>query len=331
MKRNRIKNTINKILILSFTTIAVSVLSFSQANALYTYRDNNISVVFHTFEASEYRVRFFTGFNGSEWNAYTDVNIESGETITIGNVPSPSLAGYTFQGWVTEAPSNENYNNYVSSSTVGNTTVTEELTYYPVLKSNDKKVYTMVNSVGTYYSLNTDVNINYSSIGSTSLGYKYLGIDNGLPGGSVKFDNYNLITASGKYQFVESGDNLLINRKIGLKISDTNNDYWFQKSTEKYTLYYFKKNGDVTESDGWTNIVTRNDSSNPFSCNFYIQAWYPQIIFVRLDNTAESPAWNKKWNQSGDITLNGNYTATNYINSKNTDWWDTWTGTWVSS
>ena len=319
-------SVVNKAMILTLTALAVGVFSFSQANALYTYHDENVSINFHTFEASEYRVRFYTGYNGTSWDTYTDVNIESGDTITVGNVPSPSLSGYTFQGWVTEIPSNSNYNSVISPSTVANTTVTGELNYYPILKSNDKKVYSMVNSVGTYYSLNTDVTINYSSIGSTSLGYRYVGIE-GLPGGSVKFNDYDLLTTSGQYQFVESGDDLILNRKIGLKISDTESNYWFKETTEKYALHYYKD--DV--GSGWTSVVSRSRGGGTFRHDFYIQAWYPKIIFVRINNATNTGSWDNKWNQSGDISLTGGYSATNYINSKNVDWWDTWEGTWVAS
>lgn len=74
----------------------------------------------------------------------------------------------------------------------------------------------------------------------------------------------------------------------------------------KFALYYFRKEGETTYGTGWTDFMTQF----PCSTNYYV-ATIPQwngvkINAVRLNSDATEGTWDKKWNQTSDITITSN-------------------------
>ena len=322
---------INKLLILSIATTVVAIFSISSAIALNIKSSNNVSFGIRQANNS-YNVKFYTTFDGSDWSNETTLNVNSGSSVSIGDIPSISLSGYSFEGWVSSVPTSSNYSSTLSSSDISSLTITNDVTYYPILKSSSKVAYTHSNDNDYYYALNTDVTISYQTLKATYIGYRYVGIT-GIPSETASWlSDRDLLTSSGIYQFYESEGAALINRKIGFRVSDISG-HWGNESTEYYGLYYFD------DGDGWaSNVLTRTDNTTTYQDYFYIPTNYPSLIFVRLKGT--TTGWSEKKDyQSGDITLVNNkkynsetetssYSSSNITLDKNQDWDNTWTGCW---
>ena len=302
--------------------------SFTVTSALVTKAANNTS--FSIGQAANRTVTLYTDHNGSSWSTHTTINVAAGATVSTAT--SPTKSGYTFQGWVTSAPT-KSTGTAATDFPVEYTTdqlnalkPASNMTLYPVFKSSTPKVYTHSNDADYYYEVNTDVTVSYKTISSVFIGDRYLGVPGVMDETSSWNDSRDLVTNSGVYKFYDDGGGVRISRKIGLKVTDTASDYWNSNNQEYYSVYGFNNNDD----NGWSGVVTRNNSkASPYSANFYIDYHFAKIIFVR--HSSDADGWGNKWNQSGDIVLTGGYTSTNYINSKNKDWWDTWEGTWVAS
>ena len=83
------------------------------------------------------------------------------------------------------------------------------------------------------------------------------------------------------------------------------NSDW-KTNSAKFALYYFRKVGETTYGTGWTDFMTQF----PCSTDYYV-ATIPQwngvqINAVRLNSDATEGTWDKKWNQTSDITITSN-------------------------
>lgn len=93
------------------------------------------------------------------------------------------------------------------------------------------------------------------------------------------------------------------------------NSDWLSNSA-KFAYYYFHKNGDETDAEGWTGFLTSTD------CGRYadIPQWNGvKMIAVRFNSTKTSTGnWDDKWNQTDDITVTANdlITITGWNNSQ---------------
>ena len=83
------------------------------------------------------------------------------------------------------------------------------------------------------------------------------------------------------------------------------NSDW-KTNSAKFALYYFRKEGEMTYGTGWTDFMTQF----PCSTDYYV-ATIPQwngvqIIAVRLNSDATEGTWDKKWNQTSDLSITSN-------------------------
>ncbi len=95
------------------------------------------------------------------------------------------------------------------------------------------------------------------------------------------------------------------------------NSDW-KTNSAKFALYYFRKEGETIYGTGWTDFMTQF----PCSTDYYV-ATIPQwngvkINAVRLNSDATEGTWDKKWNQTSDITITSNdlVTITGWDNSQ---------------
>ena len=286
---------------------------------------------------SKYTVKFYTSYSSgwAEGTATTINNIAEGSSISTGSIPTPSLSGYTFQGWVTNAPSSSNYTpTYANNSVVAALSITSNMTFYPLLKSNTKKAY--ISNTSSFHALSTDVTLSISTISSISIGDQYVGVTNGVCNASATSNSVNLLTASGIYKFSLDGSSVVINRKIGLRISDGYSSHWNQTDYECYTFWCF--NSSTSKEDSAAAKVQRPNNGT-IVCYYYIDYSYRTFIATRFDGGSNIWGWGDN-NKSGDIQLINNsdynseskssYTSTNYVLDKNKDWDSTWTGKWTN-
>lgn len=84
----------------------------------------------------------------------------------------------------------------------------------------------------------------------------------------------------------------------------------------KFAIYYFRKEGETTYGNGWTDFLTADD------CGRYadIPQWNGvQMIAVRFNSSKASTGnWEDKWNQTSDLTVTNNdlITITGWDNSQ---------------
>lgn len=79
---------------------------------------------------------------------------------------------------------------------------------------------------------------------------------------------------------------------------------WNSESA-KFAIYYFRKEGETTYGNGWTDFLTANDCG----MSAEIPQWNGvKVDAVRLKNTCTTPNWTDKWNQTSDITIS-NYNS----------------------
>lgn len=127
-------------------------------------------------------------------------------------------------------------------------------------------------------------------------------------------------------------------------------------TSDKYLLFHKYAIADITSTKAIPNIIYLKPGSNwsQAGAKFGIHLWatngssydalitdhngegiyniilpdtkYTKLHFVRLNSNATSFDWNKKWNETGDLTTKH---TTHYFDTK--DWWDTQTDTmWVA-
>ena len=278
--------------------MAATCVAFGHSFALSEKDVDAVTLTITGGAAPTYRVRFFTGYSGSAWSTYTDVNVTSGGTVST-SIPSPTLSGYSFKGWVESAPSGSNYSSPIASNAVASATVTADKTYYPIFESTADYAYT--NS--TYYEANVDVAINASSIGSTRLGKRYLGID-GIPNATATWDeSRNLLTSSGVYRFSNVTGGAVIERKIGFK---PNSDWMNNWGSGCPTFYAYQWDGNGNKS---TWLGNNPDANGKFYA--YVPYYYSNLIITRSDHDTASFSWNNI-NQSGDLWIPDDFGGTHY-------------------
>ena len=281
----------NKLLIF-LGLIPIMIGSFCDSFALVKKGVQNLS--FSISASPTKRLRFYTSHDGSSWSNYSDVVVQEGDSASISSIPSPSLSGYTFKGWNISVPSSTNYSVTYTSTQISNLTINDDVTFYPILESNTDYAYT--NS--TYYEAYVDVEINTSSIGSTVLGKRYLGIT-GIPSPIADWNaTRNLVTSSGIYKFVNEGGGANLYRKVGFKPNSNWKGDW-GSGTPAFFIHAW------IDSSTNTDVFMGNSLTND-KLYSYIPATYQYLLFVRNDHNNTSINWSN-CNQSGDLDLSKSF------------------------
>lgn len=288
--------TINKYVLISSLVVAAS-LVVGSTYAAFAVTDDAApkSVKIGLTEISSSTVKFYTSYNGSSWGDIHEEDVLDGQTVET--VPTISLTGYTFKGWIEgSAPDLTHYTATVSSSTISTTAITSDKTYYPILESDDSFAY----AGSSYYNLNSDVTLSVSSVASVKVGKKYLGVS-GIPNATASINtSQNLYSGSGIYQFHEDGK---IFRKIGFQ---PNND-WRQLWNSTYPSFTYHTWGDY-EYD----YIRPFDAGN-YIYYAYIPATNHNFIIIRQAPEASSINWSN--DQSYTISLSNTFGAGNYSSS----------------
>ena len=285
----------------------------SNAFALYTKGANNAS--FNIGEATKHTVMVYSDYSTS-WTG-TPLMVSDGSKIL--NVTDPSVSGYTFEGWVKDiAPSSTNYTATYSTLELNNLVCNEDMSFYPIFKSNDKKVYTNSNSNHYYYDIDTDVEIGYKLLKQTLYGYRYLGF-HGIPNAESSWNaDRDLYTNSGIYKFFDVDGGLNIKRKVGALFAD--GSYWNTDEWGHYKINLFANNVSPLHVE---ELYRKKDDTKGKIMSFYTDYSITDIQFLRMNDT-----YSTQWNYSAKTSLSS-YSSTNWIidNSSATGW-DNWQGTW---
>lgn len=157
------------------------------------------------------------------------------------------------------------------------------------------KFHADVNYYGNSGTINEDVS---NWVCSTSQGN--LTIASGL-GGTFTIE---MEYSSGGSSSVEGEPEISVTYPRKTIFLQPNNDW--KTNSAKFALYYFRKEGETTYGTGWTDFMTQF----PCSTDYYV-ATIPQwngvqINAVRLNSDATEGTWDKKWNQTSDITITSN-------------------------
>ena len=122
---------------------------------------------------------------------------------------------------------------------------------------------------------------------------------------TINFSSYNY-----KYFTIKNkSTRALYNTKITINYEDVvtetsiylNPGVW-NADAAKYAIYYFSGN-----TTGWSSLMTKVNDCEEIYTTKIPQLSNMTIIPVRLNNNATSGDWNKKWNQTENITFNSNY------------------------
>ena len=266
-------------------------------------------------------VIFHTTFANSSWDAGSEVNVLDGENLKSTDIPSVSLSGYTFKGWSAVIPDSTHYTASYTSSALQELSIDEDKEYYPILESSADYAYADSN----YYSVGVDVEINSNSIGSTSLGRRYVGID-GIPNPSATWnDSRDLYSASGIYKFQNDNGGAMLYRKIGFKPNSNWAASW--------------------DGNPGFGIHAWDDSSNSSSIHLgtsggttlygYIPTTYKYFKFSRYSHNATEFTWG---NQSDNLSFandwwwggsgTNKYTKSTIVLKMNS--WSSWIDNWGS-
>ena len=289
---------INKCLLVSSLAIAASlVVGGTYASYIVTDNASPISIKVGLTTIGGSSVKFYTSYNGTSWGGLHEEEVLEGETVDT--VPTVSLTGYTFKGWIEgSAPDSTHYTATISSSTISTTTITSDKTYYPILESDDSFAY----AGSSYYDLNSDVTLSVSSIASVKVGKKYLGVS-GIPNASASINtSQNLYSGSGVYQFHDDGN---IFRKVGFKPNSSWRSLW----SGQYASFSFHTWGDYGDYD----YLRPQDAGN-YVYYAYIPATNHNFKIVRNAPDATSIDWNQ--NHSANLKLSDSYgSGTTYSSS----------------
>ncbi len=169
------------------------------------------------------------------------------------------------------------------------------------------KFHADINYYGNSGTINEDVS---NWVCSTSQGN--LTIASGL-GGTFTIE---MEYSSGGSSSVEGEPEISVTYPRKTIFLQPNSDW--KTNSAKFALYYFRKEGETTYGTGWTDFMTQF----PCSTDYYV-ATIPQwngvqINAVRLNSDATEGTWDKKWNQTSDITITSNdlVTITGWDNSQ---------------
>ena len=307
--------------------------SYSLTTALFKQGASNVA--FNLRQSGMRTVTLYTDFDGSEWGSANVINVAVGDTID--SATNPTKSGYDFLGWRTTAPDESNHSSQFSTSQINSTVMSESnLTYYPVFKSSQEKAY--VDSI--YYAVNTDVQINANSIGNTSIGYTYLGVDGIYDVTATWNSTRNLFSSSGVYRFRDVGGGAYLERKIGFKPNSSWGAAWDGTSCG-FGIHTWISDTDDNASAHIGNTTSGN------TIYTYIPANHDYFMFSRYssnNNAYTNPQDDgcKSSNLSFDSSWWWNGSSTNKY-SKDTivlqmnswgDWVNSWgsdKATWVAS
>ena len=288
------KSKNKKILLSSLVLTSVLVLNvatFSLAYALFE-QNNTEPVSFGIQQSLSKNVTFYTAYTEGEWGSSSTVVIATNGHVTAGDIPSVSLSGYTFEGWVNEAPNASNIVSPITNEQVAAASVTNDIAYYPILKSNVKKAYVNAN----YYPIDEDVSLETNSIGETLIGYQYIGVD-AIPNPSSSWHNSrSLHTASGIYKFTENDGAAIISRKIGFKPNSQWGQAW-DNSSCGIGIH-------VWQGDNSVSIHMGNTSGEALFT--YIPGDYSNFIIVRYSSNQNGFTWG---NQSADLAFSNSWSG----------------------
>ena len=267
------------------------------------------------------QVTFYTSHDGSSWGGTTVKNVI--KDAKVDEVPSVSLSGYTFKGWVEgSAPSSTNYTSSYSSANILDMSIGADKTFYPILESNTDYVYVNDN----FYQANVDVAINTNTLGATKLGKRYIGVSD-IPNPAATWDsNRDLYSASGIYKFQNDDGGAMVYRKVGLK---PNNQWlnWWDGGIPCFGIYAWD------ETDNSKNVSVHMGSGT--TVYGYIPATYINFKFSRYSHNATSFQWgNESYNCKFDNSWWWNGSSTNKY-TKDTivlsmNQWSSWQDGWGS-
>ncbi len=77
-------------------------------------------------------------------------------------------------------------------------------------------------------------------------------------------------------------------------------DDW-NKDGAKFAIYYFR-NADSDNDKGWTDLMTTYTCNSSVMHADDVPSWADRYIFVRLSSDATVGTFDKRWNQTGDVT-----------------------------
>lgn len=300
--------------------------SYSLTKALYQRGASSATV--RIAEASTRTVTLYTNFEAGNWSSPNTIYVTSGNEI--GSATSPSLSGYDFLGWRTTAPSSGDGNRSIEYTTDQLNDIVvgaSDLTFYPVFKSNSELAY--VNS--NYYAINADVEINTNSIGSTNIGYRYLGVSGIFDITASWNDTRSLYSSSGIYRFVKNEGAALIQRKIGFKPNSHWGAAWDNDSCG-FGIYSWQ--------GGNNSSIHLGNTTSGNTLYTYIPADYENFLFRRYSSNKNAFEGNDaNSNKSSDLSFDNSWywngSSTNKY-SKDTivlqmNNWGDWINEWNSS
>ena len=316
MKKNKLSKVLTIMLIVTAGVASFSVgLSIPTTIALSVKKPEDAS--FGIRGATTYHVTIYRNYSDSTWSDSLTLDIPSGQTIN--SAMDLSLDNYTFLGWKTSVPTADNHAPEYSTSEVNTLVVNSNLSFYPIFQSASKKAY--VNS--NYYDINTDVVLETNSIGSTYIGYTYVGIDGIQDVSASWIDARNLYSASGIYQFQEDNGAALIKRRIGFMP----NSHWaadWDSTGSCFGIYAWQ---------GSNNASIHMGVSSGDSLYAYIPADYDNFKFSRYSSNATEFTWG---NESSNFSFSGSSWSNSTIYSKDStllsmNSWSSWVDNWDSS
>ena len=296
--------------------LILNIATFSVAYSLYIKEVSDVTFTFR--QAISKNVTFYTAYSEGEWGSSSTVVVPANGHVDAGDIPSISLSGYTFEGWVNDVPSASNVVSPITNEQLVAASVTNDIAYYPVLKLDTKKVF--VNS--NYYAVDEDVILETDSLNQTLIGYPYLGIA-GIPNPSSSWnDNRNIYTDSGIYKFYENDGAALISRKIGFKPNASWGQDW-GTSGSGFGIYSWS---------GDNNSSIHMGNSNGQVLFTYIPADYDNFKFSRYSSDNNTFTWG---NESGNFTFSSSVWADSSTYSKDTIIlsmisWGEWVNNWGS-
>lgn len=289
-------------------------------------------------------INFFT-YNSSTSSFETISQYQRNFTVsgTLPNISDPSaISGYTFVGWHEgEVENLTSLGTLQTSAQLSGKIVTESASYYAIYKSASEVVYV---STKGYYTLDTDIELNYQTLPSTRIGYRVLGTIGILDDQYSAFydDSRDLITESGIYKFkkgTSAADNgkyaAEIYRKVGFRVGETNS-CWDSVDPENYLAHgYNSTSGAVSDA------YFQKAKNYRGITNFYISGTCDKIIFYRGRVSGFTLGSSDEWNHSDVVSLTNHnnygsgqstfkYDSSTTVLVKNDNWWNDWLGGWES-
>lgn len=336
----------------------VSTLTTSQTRPYYTLNNENNEVTFlkeievnvaingsqfvisatNEEEDNIKNVAFFTYSNNS-FAPISDYTVEytTGGTFKAITDPTYEDADFEFVGWHEGIPTTSSLGTLHSSQELSNSNLPSTSTsYYAIFKCKREQVYWN----DAFYWTNSDTTLDVQKISNITLGYKILGVDNGINEDYVTGSHQNeidLLSENGIYTFAKSSTagsdgkyDVELYRKIGFRVGDWG-DYWDTKATEYYLIHAWNYDGVISDA---RIKKAKNDKGINY---FYINAECEKMKFYR--GPSETFTIDDKRNVSGDVSLinhaqygdtskTASYSKDNIVLDKNNNWWDNWLGGW---